>query len=72
MAICALFLCLNSRIEVGGVKDCVSSIHMCTSVLHTHTLSYLSVSGVCVVKSGQILLIYYNKFCIKCCKIVPV
>ena len=41
---------------------------MCT----THTLSYLSVSGVCVVKSGQILLLYYNKFRIKCCKIVPV
>ena len=68
MAICAVFLCLNSRIEVGGVKDCVSSLHMCT----THTLSYLSVSGVCVVKSGQILLLYYNKFRIKCCKIVPV
>ena len=26
----------------------------------------------CVVKSGQILLLYYNKFRIKCCKIVPV
>ena len=41
MAICALFLCLNSRIEVGGVKDCVSSLHMCTSVQHTLFRIYL-------------------------------
>ena len=41
MAISALFLCLNSRIEVGGVKDCVSFLHMCTSVLHSLVCIYL-------------------------------
>ena len=54
MAICALFLCLNSRIEVGGVKDCVSSLHMCTSVLHTLFRIYLYLGCVCSKKWSDI------------------